>query len=77
MAAKPTNMSIIKQIIRLHLQGEAKLQIARITGVSKNTVKKYLRYIEGNNLNPELILKMSDHEAEKLFYVPQKKPGEV
>ncbi len=74
MAAKPICMSILKQIIRLYQQGEPKLKIARITGISKNTVKKYLRFIEERNLDPENILKMSDYKSEQLFYVPDKKP---
>ncbi len=68
MAAKPISMSIIKQIIRLKDQGEPILKIACSTGTSKNTVKKYLRFIRANNLIPEDILQMSDYEAEKLFY---------
>lgn len=73
MAAKPTSMSIIKQIIRLKQQGEPILKIARSIGTSKNTVKKYLRFIRDNKLIPEDILKMPDYEAEKLFYQPKAK----
>jgi len=71
MAAKPTSMSIIKQIIRLKEQDEPILKIARSTGTSKNTVKKYLRFIRDNKLIPEDILQMPDYEAEKLFYQPK------
>ena len=74
MAAKPISMSIIKQIIRLKEQGEPILKISRSTGTSKNTVKKYLRFIRDNKLIPEHILQMSDYEAEKLFYEPKEKP---
>jgi len=67
MAAKPISMSIVKQIFRLRSQGEALLKIARITGVSKNTVKKYLRIAEARKLSSEQILYLPDHEAEGLF----------
>ncbi len=73
MAAKPTSMSIIKQIIRLKEQGEPILKISRITGVSKNTVKKYLRYLKGQNLNFDKVLLMADYDAEKLFYDKEEK----
>lgn len=74
MAAKPISMSIIKQIIRLKEQGEPILKISRITGVSKNTVKKYLRYLKGQNLNFDKVLQMSDYDVEKLFYDKEEKP---
>ncbi len=76
MAAKPKNMSIIKQIIRLKAQGETILKIARSTGTSKNTVKKYLRFIEETGLLSEDILQMPDYEAEQLFYKSKEKRAE-
>jgi len=42
MAGKPTPMSQIKQLLRLHQQGAGKKQIARTLGISRNTVKAYL-----------------------------------
>lgn len=71
MAAKPLSMSIVKQIIRLHSQGEAILKIAEITGISKNTVKKYLRLADANKLSTEQILQMPDYQAEGLFATEQ------
>ena len=46
MAAKLKNMSVIKQIFRLYKQGNSIKGIVRLTGVSKNTVKKYIRLSE-------------------------------
>ncbi len=43
MAYKPTRMDSIKRIIDLHVQGYSIKRIGRTIGVSKNTVKKYLR----------------------------------
>ena len=76
MAAKTLSMSIIKQIIRFKSQGESILKISRITGVSRNTVKKYLSLVEGGNFSFEEILKMSDNKAEKLFLEPKEKSCE-
>lgn len=39
-------MSQIKQLLRLYQQGKAKKEIARILGISKNTVKIYLHKYE-------------------------------
>ena len=43
MAYKPTRMDQIKRILALQKEGKKIKQIARTLGVSKNTVKKYLR----------------------------------
>ncbi len=43
MAYKPTRMDTIKRIIDLHTEGYSIKRIGRTIGVSKNTVKKYLR----------------------------------
>jgi DNA-binding NarL/FixJ family response regulator len=43
MAGKPRPMSQIKQLLRLHSQGYSIKAIARTLGISKNTVKSYLR----------------------------------
>jgi len=40
MANKKTDMSKLRQILRLHGQGERKLKISELTGVSRNTLKK-------------------------------------
>ena len=46
MAYKPTRMETIKRIISLHTEGYSIKRIGRTIGVSKNTVKKYLRRYE-------------------------------
>ena len=49
MAQKPIRMEQIKQILQLHNQGISIREIARRTGVSRNSVKKYFRpFNEGN-----------------------------
>jgi len=51
MAYKPTRMDTIKRIISLHTQGYSIKRIGRTIGVSKNTVKKYLRRYEHDKEN--------------------------
>lgn len=70
MAAETINMIKLKQIFLLHQNGESYRQIARITGTSKNTVKKYIRtaLLKGNQIN-DLSVK-EDYELEKLFAEP-------
>jgi transposase len=46
MAGKPKLMSQIKQLMILHSQGKGRKTIARILGISKNTVKTYLEKLE-------------------------------
>lgn len=43
MAYKPTRMDTIQRIIELYTEGFSIKRIGRTTGISKNTVKKYLR----------------------------------
>ncbi|MGQ1889975.1 helix-turn-helix domain-containing protein [Thermophagus sp. OGC60D27] len=58
MAGKPKSMSQIKQLLHLHQQGKGKKQIARILGISKNTVKSYLQKIEDSSLHIPDLLKL-------------------
>jgi transposase len=67
MANKLISMSKIRQILRLHSQGNSKNAIYRLTGVSRNTLKKYLRDYELLNLNFSEIDKLTDHDLEELF----------
>lgn len=46
MAGKTKNMSKIKQLLLLHEQGKGKRTIARMLGMSKNTVKDYLQKLD-------------------------------
>ncbi len=42
MANKPIHMSKLRQVLKLRCQGQNKLQVSSITGVPRNTVKKYI-----------------------------------
>jgi transposase len=68
MSGKPKRMSQIKQLLRLHQQGQGKKGIARSLGVSKNTVKEYLKKIDFSNLNLEELLALEDPVLEAIFH---------
>ncbi len=60
MANKKTDMSKLRQMLRLYAQGERKLKISDLTGVSRNTLKKYLKIYHGLNLSIKDIEMLSD-----------------
>lgn len=68
MAGKPKPMSQIKQLLRLHKQGKGKKFIASALGISRNTVKSYLRKAEGTGMDIESLLKLDDPVLEKKFH---------
>ena len=67
-------MSKIRHILRLHSQGRNKLLIANHTGVSRNTLKKYLKEFERSGLSFKEINELSDKDLEDLFIKPEEKP---
>lgn len=67
MANKKTDMSKLRQILRLYSQGEKKLKISTLTGVSRNTLKKYLRIYQGLGLSIKDIEMLSDKNLDELF----------
>jgi transposase len=74
MANNPISMSKIRQILQLHSQGRSKLQIATQTGISRNTLKKYLKQFTESKLTFEEISTLSDKDLEDLFIKPPEKP---
>ncbi len=67
MANKKTDMSKLRQILRLYTQGEKKLKISDLTGVSRNTLKKYLKIYLRLGLTPGDIGELSDQQLDRLF----------
>jgi len=72
MAGNPIRMSQFKQIIRLVSQGQKIKAIVRETGISRNTIKGYLRTINSRELNMEELLQMEDLQIEHLLHSPLK-----
>ncbi|ALL05457.1 transposase [Pedobacter sp. PACM 27299] len=60
MAGKAKAMSQIKQLLRLHEQGNSIKSIARNLGISKNTVKAYLAKLSVGKLAVSELLDMDD-----------------
>jgi transposase len=74
MANTTISMSKIRQLLRLHAQGRSKLQIAEHTGISRNTLKKYLKEFISSGLSFTEINELSDKDLESLFVRPEDKP---
>jgi transposase len=74
MANNPISMIKIRQILRLHSQGRSKVQIAAQTGISRNTLKKYLKEFDQSKLTFDEISQLSDKDLEGLFIKPEDKP---
>lgn len=68
MAGKPKPMSQIKQLLKLHQEGESKKSIARILRISRNTVKGYLTKLSALSVDIEELLALDDPELEKQFH---------
>ncbi len=67
-------MSKLKYILRLFFQGRNKLQISQNGGVSRNTLKSYLKTLENLQLSAQDIEELSDKQLEELFIKPSVKP---
>jgi transposase len=70
MANNQISMSKLRQIIKLHCQGNNKLKISNLTGTSRNTVKKYLAQLATLKTTWEEINKLTDQELDDLFHEP-------
>lgn len=74
MANNLLSMSKIRQILRLYSQERSKLLIAQQTGVSRNTIKKYLKEFSQSGLSFAEITELNDKDLEELFVHPEDKP---
>ena len=70
MANKPITMLRLRQILRYFTQGTSKKQISEITGVARNTVKRYIGRFITLKITYEDIVALTDHELECLFIEP-------
>jgi len=67
MANKKKDMSKLRQMLRLYFQGESKLRISDLTGVSRNTLKKYLKIYIRTGLSMTDLEQKSDQDLDHLF----------
>src|SRR5436190_15795204 len=72
MSNKTIEMFTIRQILRLYVSGRGTKFISKSTGVSRNTVKKYLlRYVMAQE-SLEQIEAMSDAQMSRLFLINER-----
>ena len=67
MANTPIVMSKLRQIVKLYYQGQSKLQISTVTGISRNTIKKYLHILTALKTTWEEVTRLSDKDLDDLF----------
>lgn len=68
MAGKAKAMSQIKQLLRLHKQGDSIKSMARTLGISRNTVKSYLIKLATGKLSIAELLALEDPVLESRFH---------
>lgn len=73
MAGQSIPMSQLKQVLRLHLQGYPIKRIVRETGLSRNTIRGYLRNIKSVFPDMEDALNQDDFQMEYLLRSPVQK----
>lgn len=67
MANKPIQMSKLRQALKLYFQGESKLRISALTGISRNTLKKYLSILTAYKTSWSDIELLDDKQLDELF----------
>ena len=67
MANKAITMSKLRQVLKYFFQGIGTKTISNTTGVSRNTVKKYLAQSRYMRLTPESVQALSDQQLHDLF----------
>jgi transposase len=67
MANTPISMSKLRQVLKLHLHGRSKLQISQMTGVSRNTVAKYVAHLQRLGFTADQLAQHSNQQLENLF----------
>lgn len=66
----------IRQLLRLYAQGKSKSHIALQAGISRNTLKKYLKEFEDCGLSFEELCELNDKDLEDLFTKQEQPPSE-
>ena len=67
MAGKITEMSTIKQLLRLHESGASNRRIAKTLGLDRGTVTDYIRKLESGGMETEALLELDDPVLEGKF----------
>jgi transposase len=67
MAGKVTEMSRIKQLLRLHESGESNRRIAKALGLNRETVNNYIHKLEAGEMQAEELLELDEPVLEGKF----------
>lgn len=68
MAGIITNMSKVKQILRLHADGVSNRKIAQSLGIYKGTVNSYIQKIKNHEYSLDKLLSLEDPELERILF---------
>lgn len=68
MANQIISMTKLKKFLKLSLEGKSQRQIRVLTGMSRNTIKKYREVIQTHPLSARELLKLSDKELYSIVY---------
>lgn len=71
MAGKTIDMSKLRKVIKLYVGGKSKVFISTYLGLSRNTVKKYIKQFNGLKVTFEELDRLSDLDLDELFNLPQ------
>ncbi len=63
-----TNMSKVKQVLRLHTQGVSNRKIASSLGIYKGTVNNYVQKITNHDYSIQELLALEDPELERVLF---------
>lgn len=69
MANRKLSMNKVRQILRCHASGNGAKSISNLTGIARNTVRKYLRRFMELNRDVEELLSLEDQELNAVFGV--------
>lgn len=74
MANNPISMQRMRQVLRLRSQGKGIKTISSLLGVSRNTVKKYLIFLDESGHTIDFALSLSDLDLQRLLQPPVEVP---
>jgi transposase len=73
--AKPLTMHQIKRIIEFQFQDKSTRKIARLTGLSRDTISKYVQRIKDSGLTQEELLVLKNEDLVSLVYTESIEKG--
>ena len=67
MANNPIHMSKLRHVLKLYCHGTTTLQISTTTGISRNTIKKYIAVLRNLRTTWDEVSRLSDKDLQELF----------